>query len=60
MDKIIEKLDVDSDGFIPLDDIVSLAEGEGLGIVLEVSSVLYGLSSLTDESASFRSKPKDW
>ncbi|GAA5842702.1 hypothetical protein JCM11251_002327 [Rhodosporidiobolus azoricus] len=32
---LLEKLDPDGDGWIPLDDILSLAEGEGLGIVME-------------------------
>jgi LETM1 and EF-hand domain-containing protein 1 len=31
---LLEKLDVDGDQFVPLEDIVSLAEGEGLGIVI--------------------------
>lgn len=31
---LLEKLDVDHDRFVPLKDIVSLAEGEGLGIVI--------------------------
>ncbi|KAL8286601.1 hypothetical protein RQP46_004129 [Phenoliferia psychrophenolica] len=31
---LLQKLDVDGDAFVPLADIVSLAEGEGLGIVL--------------------------
>lgn len=30
---LIEKLDVDHDGFVPLEHVVSLAEEEGLGIV---------------------------
>lgn len=34
---LVEKLDVDHDQFVPLADIVSLAEGEGLGIVISVS-----------------------
>ncbi|GAA5970146.1 hypothetical protein JCM11641_000285 [Rhodosporidiobolus odoratus] len=32
---LLGKLDPDGDGWIPLDDILSLAEGEGLGIVME-------------------------
>ncbi|GAA6001024.1 hypothetical protein JCM10207_007379 [Rhodosporidiobolus poonsookiae] len=32
---LLEKLDPDGDGFIPLEDILQLAEGEGLGIVME-------------------------
>ncbi|BGP13998.1 hypothetical protein JCM10213_005584 [Rhodosporidiobolus nylandii] len=32
---LLDKLDPDGDGFIPLEDILSLAEGEGLGIVRE-------------------------
>ena len=31
---LLQKLDVDGDRFVPLDDIVALAEGEGLGIVI--------------------------
>lgn len=30
---LIEKLDVDHDGFVPLEHVLSLAEEEGLGIV---------------------------
>jgi LETM1 and EF-hand domain-containing protein 1 len=30
---LIDKLDVDHDGFVPLDHVLSLAEEEGLGIV---------------------------
>ncbi|GAA5848536.1 hypothetical protein JCM5353_004607 [Sporobolomyces roseus] len=32
---LLHKLDIDGDSWIPLDDIVSLAEGEGLGIIME-------------------------
>ncbi|GAA6059412.1 hypothetical protein JCM10212_003644 [Sporobolomyces blumeae] len=32
---LLQKLDVDNDSWVPLDDIVSLAEGEGLGIIME-------------------------
>ncbi|GAA5903906.1 uncharacterized protein JCM6883_002022 [Sporobolomyces salmoneus] len=32
---LLQKLDIDNDSWVPLDDIVSLAEGEGLGIVME-------------------------
>jgi LETM1 and EF-hand domain-containing protein 1 len=32
---LMEKLDVDKDGFVPLTDILSLAEGEGLGIIID-------------------------
>ncbi|GAA5890364.1 hypothetical protein JCM6882_008808 [Rhodosporidiobolus microsporus] len=32
---LLEKLDPDGDGWIPLADILSLSEGEGLGIVME-------------------------
>lgn len=31
---LLEKLDVDGDRWVPLEEIVSLAEGEGLGIVI--------------------------
>lgn len=31
---LLEKLDVDHDQFVPLSDIIDLAEGEGLGIVI--------------------------
>lgn len=31
---MLDKLDVDHDNFVPLDEIVALAEGEGLGIVI--------------------------
>ncbi|KAM0792543.1 hypothetical protein ACM66B_005211 [Microbotryomycetes sp. NB124-2] len=31
---LLEKLDVDHDNFVPLQDIIALAEGEGLGIVI--------------------------
>lgn len=34
IDVLLQKLDVDGDRFVPLDDIVALAEGEGLGIVI--------------------------
>lgn len=32
LDVLIGKLDVDGDGFIPLEDIKTLIEGEGLGV----------------------------
>ncbi|GAA5878279.1 hypothetical protein JCM16303_002713 [Sporobolomyces ruberrimus] len=32
---LLQKLDIDNDSWVPLDDIVSLAEGEGLGIIME-------------------------
>ncbi|GAA5931538.1 uncharacterized protein JCM15063_001496 [Sporobolomyces koalae] len=32
---LLQKLDIDNDSWVPLDEIVSLAEGEGLGIVME-------------------------
>ncbi|MBW0478942.1 hypothetical protein O181_018657 [Austropuccinia psidii MF-1] len=35
---LIDKLDVDHDGFVPLDHVISLAEEEGLGIVLDEES----------------------
>ncbi|CAH7685530.1 LETM1-like protein-domain-containing protein [Phakopsora pachyrhizi] len=35
---LIDKLDVDHDGFVPLDHVLSLAEEEGLGIVLDEES----------------------
>jgi len=36
---LLTKLDPDGDGFIPLDDILQLAEGEGLGILIEEAAV---------------------
>ncbi|KPV75980.1 uncharacterized protein RHOBADRAFT_26208 [Rhodotorula graminis WP1] len=36
---LLTKLDPDGDGFIPLDDILQLAEGEGLGILIEDAAV---------------------
>lgn len=32
---LIDKLDVDHDGFVPIEDVTSLAEVEGLGIVID-------------------------
>lgn len=32
---LIDKLDIDHDGFVPLEDVTSLAEVEGLGIVID-------------------------
>ncbi|KAH8833810.1 LETM1-domain-containing protein [Flagelloscypha sp. PMI_526] len=34
-DYIVEKLDVDKDGFIPLDHVVDLVREEGLGVVID-------------------------
>lgn len=36
---LLTKLDPDGDGWIPLDDILQLAEGEGLGILIEEAAV---------------------
>lgn len=35
---LIDKLDIDHDGFVPLDHVVSLAAEEGLGIVVDDES----------------------
>lgn len=35
---LIDKLDVDHDGFVPLEHVVSLAAEEGLGIVVDEDS----------------------
>lgn len=32
LDVLIGKLDVDGDGFVPVEDIKTLIEGEGLGV----------------------------
>jgi LETM1 and EF-hand domain-containing protein 1 len=37
---LLEKLDVDHDQFVPLSDIINLAEGEGLGIVIGEDDVI--------------------
>lgn len=37
---LLEKLDVDHDQFVPLSDIINLAEGEGLGIVIGEDDVV--------------------
>ncbi|GJN88466.1 hypothetical protein Rhopal_001432-T1 [Rhodotorula paludigena] len=37
---LLKKLDPDGDGWIPLDDILHLAEGEGLGILLEEEAAI--------------------
>lgn len=48
---LIEKLDVDHDSWVPLEDIVSLAEGEGLGIVISEEGAVE-LAQDVDEAAS--------
>lgn len=44
---LIEKLDVDHDNFVPLADIISLAEGEGLGIVIGEDETVASIASTT-------------
>lgn len=48
---LLEKLDVDHDSWVPLEDIVSLAEGEGLGIVISEEGAVE-LAQDVDEAAS--------
>lgn len=57
---LLEKLDVDHDSFVPLADIISLAEGEGLGIVIgeddtlpaDISSPIIVKDAVSNISAS--------
>lgn len=48
IDVLIEKLDVDHDNLVPLADIISLAEGEGLGIVVENDEVVAEITDTTE------------
>lgn len=47
IDVLIEKLDVDHDSFVPLDDIIKLAEGEGLGIVIDADEAQAAIEEST-------------
>lgn len=47
IDVLIEKLDVDHDSFVPLDDIIKLAEGEGLGIVIDADEAQAAIEAST-------------
>lgn len=49
LDQIISQLDWDKDGFVSLEEIVALAQREGLGIVLEDSS-----QNMVDSSRELR------
>lgn len=69
IDALIEKLDVDNDGFVPLEDVTSLAEVEGIGVVIDDAAGELldkghqirqdeGLTSTSSASASSASEEK--
>ncbi|KAK4698812.1 hypothetical protein P7C70_g7457, partial [Phenoliferia sp. Uapishka_3] len=57
---LLEKLDVDHDNFVPLAEIVALAEGEGLGILLDeteaAAEIQQTANVIRDDRASGLSK----
>ena len=52
---LLEKLDVDHDQWVPLDEIVKLAEGEGLGIVISEE----GVQELKDDARAAASDARE-
>lgn len=52
---LLEKLDVDHDSWVPLEDIVSLAEGEGLGIVLSDEGAVELAEDVDEVASEFKS-----
>ncbi|GAA5978059.1 hypothetical protein JCM10908_004213 [Rhodotorula pacifica] len=52
---LLTKLDPDGDGWIPLDDILSLAAGEGLGILIEEETA----NSLQETAQAMKAAVKD-
>ncbi|BGP53904.1 LETM1 domain-containing protein ylh47 [Rhodotorula sphaerocarpa] len=55
IDVLLTKLDPDGDGWIPLDDILSLAAGEGLGILIEEETA----SSLAETAQAMKAEVKE-
>ncbi|EIM21180.1 LETM1-domain-containing protein [Wallemia mellicola CBS 633.66] len=54
IDTIVHKLDVDKDGLVMLDDVVELAQEEGLGIVLDDSA-----EKIVDQGNEIRNEKHD-
>ncbi|KDE07024.1 hypothetical protein MVLG_02759 [Microbotryum lychnidis-dioicae p1A1 Lamole] len=54
---LLKKLDVDEDRFVPIDEIVALSEGEGLGIVVSEDTAA---SELKSDASAARSEARDW
>ncbi|TIB00743.1 hypothetical protein E3P92_00221 [Wallemia ichthyophaga] len=54
IDTIVHKLDVDKDGLVMLDDVVELAQEEGLGTVLDDSS-----QKIVDQGSEIRGNDKN-
>ncbi|BGP22934.1 MRS7 family protein [Rhodotorula toruloides] len=52
---LLKKLDPDGDGWIPLDDILSLAGGEGLGILIEEEAA----TELQESAQTIKEAAKD-
>ncbi|ORY54269.1 LETM1-like protein-domain-containing protein [Leucosporidium creatinivorum] len=55
---LLEKLDVDHDSWVPLEDIVSLAEGEGLGIVISEEGAVELAQDVDEAASQFKSVGK--
>lgn len=59
LDVLLGKLDVDGDGYVPLQEIVALAEGEGLGIVIHADDAAEELVEQSGALLEGRDDAKD-